>query len=234
MKAEILDLYKQKFHYDKFYDNLFYNIKTWKDDHIQHSQFLYGYPFSKKCIIFEEQRPTESGNIRVDLPVWYGDIDSKNRVVFLGLEPRDTDKMGYLNIEHLNNYVFATPFALERPEKHNRYQKAFFHLLDKSNFFFYFTDIVKEYRVVDKDNKRINDLVARRDFKEKAGESIDFLTTELSLINPTKVITLGRETFHVINKTSLKNKFDIAGVVHPARNRHFRAKNEIDDILCKI
>lgn len=152
MKQEILNLYKSKFNYNKFYDNLFYNIQEWKSEHVQHPRFLYGYPFKKSKVVFEKQKPTESGNIRVDLPVWYGDINSEKRIVFLGLEPRDTDKTGYLNIEHRKNYVFATPFALER--SWSRYQKAFSHLLDNWDTFFYFTDAVKEYFVADKDNKK--------------------------------------------------------------------------------
>jgi hypothetical protein len=228
---KILNMYRAKFGYDMFYDNLFYNIETWPDFHITNSRFLSGYPFEKRKVIFENQRSTESGNIRVDLPVWFGNIKHGKRIVFLGLEPRDTDNEGYLNIEHNNNNVFGTPFALERP--YSPYQKAFSHLFENPNLFSYFTDVVKEYYVKNKDDKNINDAIARKNFAHKAEEGIEFLKEELKTISPVKVFALGKQTFLELDK-HFHNDFDIVRLIHPARNRQKQCKQQIDQILQSI
>jgi hypothetical protein len=231
MLQQILSLYQTRYNFDLFYDNLFYNIKTWPEEHVHNTRFLYGYPLKEKNVVFEAQRPTVEGNIRVDLPIWYGDILSRKKFVFVGLEPRDTNMDGYLNIEHKDNYVFATPFALERPW--SPYQKAFSYLINQHDSFFYFTDAVKEYHVADKVHKKVNDIAARKNFKLYAESSMAFLEQELTLISPTKVFALGTQT-HLFLQRHFKNKFDIIAVRHPARGGLNKCRQQIDDILANI
>ena len=61
MLKEVLNLYRDKFSFDKFYDNLFYNINEWQSEHIQHPNFLRDYPFEKREVVFESQRPCRQG-----------------------------------------------------------------------------------------------------------------------------------------------------------------------------
>lgn len=116
MIEELLTHYKRKFPFDKFYDNLLYNISTYPDCHIASKTFLKGYISQTQTIQYLPRIYTSSGDIRVDLPVWFGDVNAANKIVVIGMEPRDTDKSGHLNIEKVDQYVFATPFALERPK----------------------------------------------------------------------------------------------------------------------
>lgn len=208
---QILTVYKDKFKFDNFYDNLFYNMATWPDKHFQNNNFLRDYPWPKKVIIFQPQKPTVRGNIRVDLPVWFGKLDAPIRILVVGMEPRDTDKKnGYLNIEHKNNYVFATPFALERLGR--KYQNAFRSLTKEENIFSYFTDAVKTYEVRDEVDKTINDNAARKVFKAAAEAGFPLLKKEICIIKPTKIIALGRESHLFLSSRNI----EVVRVTHPA------------------
>jgi putative transcription antitermination factor YqgF len=139
----LISLYRNRFHFVEFYDRLISNIQNWPDDHIQNANFLYGIipslipPKTDYPIIAQE------GDIRVDLPVWFGDPLFHKRIAIIGLEPRNTSD--HLNVERNNRYVFATPFAMERPK--GKYQSAFSEILSKPDCFVYFSDVVKEYEV---------------------------------------------------------------------------------------
>ncbi len=231
MLENLLNEYKKEFEFDKFYENLFYNITTWPDFHTQNINFLRDYPWPKKEIIFQPQKPTSAGNVRVDLPVWFGKVDSKVRLIIVGLEPRDTDKKnGFLNIEHKNNRVFATPFALERPVK--KYQKAFSPLTSRDDVFSYFTDVVKTYNVIDVADKKVNDRAARKSFWTVAEEYVPFLKREFCIIKPTKIIGLGKDS-SLFLKRHFK-EYDIIGVTHPARGGAGKCANQIEEILKEI
>ncbi|MCG7856686.1 hypothetical protein MD537_06895 [Flavihumibacter sediminis] len=230
MIENILKAYKKSFIFDYFYDNLFYNIERWPSEHNINDNFLLDYPYTKRTVIFEKQKKTEINNIRVDLPIWYGSPKSETRIIIIGQEPRDTDRLnGYLNIEHLNNYVFGTPFALERKVKH--YHHAFQDLTNDPTIFTYFTDVVKSYHVISED-KILNDKYARNQFKKESTkeESLNFLTNEFETINPTKVITLGVKT-HEALKSIFNDRYDIIRVRHPARGGHLECRRQIEEIM---
>lgn len=153
------------------------------------------------------------GDIRVDLPIWFGDISNKSRMIFLGLEPRDTDDK--YNIEKKNNFIFGTPFGIELWNDKNKYYKSLKSVLKQNDLFVYFTDVVKHYDV--KETKKESDKKARKNFWTKAAltENIDFLDKEFNLINPTHVIALGGDSYKFLNRYFGK-KWNIIKVIHPA------------------
>jgi len=229
MLNEILQLYKSKYQFDKFYDNIFYNISHWQEYHIENQLFLMQYPWPIRNIEFEPQKPAFLNNIRVDLPVWFGNLKSEKKVIVVGLEPRNTDAInGYLNIEHKDNYVFATPFALERPK--GVYHKAFKPITENPVVFSYFTDVVKEYLVLSEDNKKINDLNARRVFWEKAEQSKCFLKAELDIIRPSAIIALGKESFLFLKKY-FDNDYHIEHFRHPSYGGSKICKEQMEKII---
>lgn len=234
MIESLLNHYKQKFHFEKFYDNLLYNISTYPENHIDSKTFLLGY---KPMISVTHDIPniiTNSGDNRVDLPVWFGDPNSKNKLVIIGLEPRDTDESGRLNIDRVGNNVFATPFALERPR--GPYYSAFKDLMNNGHSFVFFTDVVKAYAVIEKGNKKINDEYARQSFQKNAADGKSFLLNELEIINPSKIIALGNKSFDFIKKL-LKDKYEIEKIEkvrHPSYGGAIKARQKLSAILEKM
>lgn len=226
MIDEILKLYREHFPFIRFYDNLLYNITHWPEFHIQSDTFLKGYKRETAVNEFAGRIITESGDIRVDLPVWFGDPASTNRIVVIGLEPRDTDKEGILNIERDGRYVFATPFALERPR--GPYYSAFFGATQNLTSFIYFTDVVKTYDV--SGSKRHDDKVARKEFNQKAQIEKEFLLKELDIIKPDKVIALGNES-HRFLTNHLSGKYEVLKVRHPSQGGAIFARQQFLDIV---
>lgn len=193
MIQKILLHYQKTFPFESFYDILLHNISISPEYYNPSKSFLFGY--SPKAIETNDAQNilTEVGDIRTDLPVWFGDCIAPKRLVLIGLEPRDTDKTGGLNIERSDKYVFGTPFALERPR--GPYFSAFQDLMNNNTSFVYFTDVVKRYYVNNIDNKLSDDKLARKSFLEQAYKSKDFLLKELEIINPTIIIALGSKSY---------------------------------------
>lgn len=226
MINSILRQFKSQFHFDKFYDNLLYNISAYPEHHISNTTFLKGYSSQDKVIPDIERIKTKRGDIRVDLPVWFGDPQAANKIVIIGMEPRDSDKEGHLNIERVGCNVFATPFALERPK--GPYQSAFRDITNDGNVFVYFTDVVKTFEVTgDKFN---DDIHARQTFAQKADEQKPFLLEELSIISPTKVVALGNQSFSFL-KELLIDKYDVHKVRHPSYGGATLARQQLKDLI---
>ena len=222
MLQQLISLYRNKFHFVEFYDRLISNIKTWPDDHIKNDNFLYG--LNPSAIPPKTDYPieTQKGDIRVDLPVWFGNSNSIKRIVIIGSEPRDSDKSGRLNVERNDRYVFATPFALDRPK--GKYQHAFSEILSKPDIFAYFTDVVKEYEVgINKEN---DDKKARELFHASALKGKDFLLEELDIIKPSNIIALGNNSHQLLNKI-LGSNFTIDKIRHPSYGGSIKAKEEL-------
>lgn len=218
--------FKTRFPFDKFYENLLYNISTYPDYHITNKTFLKGYSSKNKITQDADKIKTNSGDVRVDLPVWFGDVNATNKIVVIGMEPRDTDKEGHLNIERVDKYVFATPFALERPK--GPYHSAFRDLTNQEDVFAYFTDVVKTYAV--SGDKVQDDLHARQNFAQQAQEEKAFLLKELDIIKPTKIVALGNESFAFL-KDFLGDKYDIQKVRHPSQGGATLARQQLSDLL---
>jgi hypothetical protein len=224
----LLKQYKRKFPFSRFYDNLLYNISAYPKHHTASATFLSGYVSKTKVTDDIPLILTKAGDIRVDLPIWFGDSSAKTKIIVVGLEPRDTDKSGHLNIERIDNYVFGTPFALERPK--GPYHTAFQELINASNAFLYFTDVVKTYQVESSGDKAADDRIARKSFWGKAQKGKAFFLEELQTIAPTKIIALGNDSFSILNK-HLGETFDIQKVRHPSQGCAKLAREQLKVIL---
>jgi hypothetical protein len=205
-----------------------YNIGAYPEYHIKSKTFIAGYESQTE---FTEDQPrifTKPGDIRVDLPVWFGCSSAAKKVVIVGMEPRDTDKkFGLLNIERVGKYVFATPFALERTK--GPYHSAFQSVFNSEQPFVYFTDVVKTFQVSD-GGKSADDKNARHLFQEKAQAEQHFLLEELGFIEPDMVIALGNDAYAFLQQF-LGAKYTIQKVRHPSQGGALAARNQLTDLL---
>lgn len=223
---EIIELYKERYPFQDFYPKAYSLIKN--------NKFISNVLFETDNFEFKnEQIDTTNGDIRVDLPIQIGNLNAKNRILFLGLEPRDTDKK--YNIEKNQKFVFGTPFGIEFWNDKNKYYKTFKKTIENGDNFCYFTDVVKSYEV--KKTKGEADKYARKNFWKKAAENdnIDFLNKEISILNPTLIIGLGNDSFNFLNNHFGK-KFNVKKVIHPAAHPQ-NGKNAFEiasQKLCEI
>jgi|JI7StandDraft_1071085.scaffolds.fasta_scaffold15880_2 hypothetical protein len=235
MITEILNLYREHFNYKNFYNILLTRILNNPDHYIDSKQLLSEYEFSKQ-ISLPDNILTEVGDTRVDLPIWFGNPNSTNRIIILGMEPRDSDKSGRLNIERVGNNVFATPFALER--KSGPYYSAFKEIIYQSDVFVYFTDIVKFYDV--RVNKKSDDRNARKTFPVRARNQLSFLKEEISIIQPEKIISLGNLSYNFSNKYLIEhellssNSNILIKVRHPSNGGALIARDQIRAIFNQL
>ena len=226
MIPNLLALYKTEYPFDKFYDNLLFNIAAKPNEHIKSSSFLNGYLSPEPILQSTSYEKTELGDLRVDLPVWFGDSNATNRIVVIGMEPRDTDKSGGLNIEKKGKFVFATPFALEIPK--GPYHSSFQELINPKDAFVFFTDVVKFFEV--SGDKLNDDKNARKTFLKKAHEHKEVLLKELDIIQPTKIVALGNDSFNVLKKILL-NTDRLIKVRHPSQGGAKIAQKQLAELL---
>lgn len=237
----LLKMYRDAWGFEDFYDRLYWH---WKDHfgnmHTPdgHDLFLtpYGTAYNRPAKQQDVIRVT-SGDRRVDLPVWCGKLEAAKRIVVLGMEPRATKDV--YNLEKINGTIFASPFAIGQGRA---YAAAFAPLYNAAlaDTFLYFTDVVKDYDVVvdavTKLDRKKNDQAARSRFDQKAQRYLPFLATELALIAPTIVLSLGTEVTNFL-RTHFENphlpgpKYRIRQIPHPAHGNAARAAGTIADIL---
>ncbi len=189
--TELINFYKNSLGCENYYELIISNSKLIPNEFNQNKQFLEGIK-SKDDLTYKEFS-TQSGDDRIDVPVWFGHLDkAEKKIIVFGLEPRDTNKM--FNIERVNHSVFGTPFGVDRwnfnssvPRKpHNRYYRVFKEISERPETFLLFSDIVKYYKVIDNLNtSRINDIYARSKFFELAYQSKEKLIKEIEIVDPT-------------------------------------------------
>jgi len=230
MIQSLLKHYKERFYFNNFYNQLLSDISGAPERYITSNTFLSGVLPSSIEIKRSLTILTKNGDIRIDLPVWFGNPENARKIVVIGLEPRDTDKSGSLNIEREGNYVFATPFAIERP--HGPYYPVFQPFFNKNEAFIYFTDVVKSYEINTND-KSSDDKHARQSFRKKALLELSFLKRELEIIQPSKIIALGNVSFDFLYKT-LGKMYDIRKVRHPSYGGSRLAHQQFSEILTTL
>lgn len=230
----LVSFYK-KLGFENFYNLIKANIEHDKNEFVQSDRFLFG--LNKTTALPSNIIECNTGDIRFDIPVWFGDMfNSKTRIIVFGLEPRDTDST--FNIEKVENRVYATPFGVDRwvesssviRRPQNKYYRVFNELVNDHSNFVLFSDVVKDYHVVSKQNEnRKNDIIARELFIEKAHAGLDFLKEEIELIKPTHIITLGLDSFNFIRSNF--NEIQIIKLRHPANGGESLAKKQIKDLF---
>jgi hypothetical protein len=218
--------------FNSFYRIISDNANSNSKEFIQNHRFLSGIASEK--IENSNLIVCSQGDIRIDVPVWFGDAHSaEHRIMVFGLEPRDTHPL--FNIERVGNRVFAAPFGIDRwndsssveRKPQNKYFRVFKNLIEKPDSFILFSDIVKEYEIVSEENEKgANDQHARNTFFERAEKSLPFLTEEINLINPTHLITMGNEA-HTFLSQHFSNK-NVIRLRHPSNGGESLAKEQID------
>jgi hypothetical protein len=173
-----------------------------------------------------------NGDIRIDMPILCGNVKSKRKVLFLGLEPRHTNDI--YNIMKIGNKVYATPFGIDKwysKSKQSVYASAFEKFLELDALFL-FSDFVKEYKVVDVSKKASNDQQARTNFKTLFDNSYQsILEQEIKLFEPTLIIGLGKvDISRKVPKLWLK-EFNVNVISHPTNGNFKRMQSELSEVL---
>ncbi len=225
---QLLEHYQSSLNYKHFYDILLTKIGSNSNEFIQSQRFLYGYKknnsLTDEILISISREPSD---LRIDVPVWFGDIlNSKNRIIVFGREPRDTDSL--FNIEKIGTNVFATPFGIDRwninssvkRKVQNRYYRVFNDLVSNENNFVIFSDVVKDY---------LDDSSALNNFFDKARKELSFLKKEIEFVKPTHIITLGDHSFRFIKEHF--NNYKINRIRHPSRGGENEAKEQLSQLV---
>jgi len=180
-----------------------------------------------------QSHKVSSGDIRVDMPILCGNPKSKLKILFLGLEPRHTDDM--YNIMKSGNKVFATPFGIDRwysDSKQSVYASAFKQFLTLDGLFL-FSDFVKEYEIIDPQQKNLNDEAARTNFQSKfLGKYKAILEKEIEEeFKPTLIIGLGKTDINKKVDKEWLRQYNVKTVSHPTNGNFNRMQSELKAIL---
>jgi hypothetical protein len=224
----------------QFYENVlggngFYSLlmhKTKESTNLFNQNILFNNIDSNLSKVSSVLPKVNNGDIRIDMPILCGNIKSKRKVLFLGLEPRHTDDS--YNIMKKGNKVFATPFGIDKwysKSKQSVYASAFEKFL-KLDALFLFSDFVKEYKVVDTSKKGSNDQQARSNFKSLLDDKYkSILEEEIKIFSPTLIIGLGKgDISRKVSKTWL-NEFNVKVISHPTNGNFNRMQSELAEIL---
>ena len=180
---------------------------------------------SNDCIV-------NAGDIRIDMPMLTGTINSGTRILILGLEPRHTHD--FYNVLKKDKMVYATPFGIDRwyaNVKQNVYASAFKKYLAPEKLFL-FSDFVKEYTVIDPSNKIKNSTEARFKFEELFESKYQhLLEQEIKLFNPNIIVGLGKTDISKKVPISFIKNYDIQVISHPINGNFPRMQNSMDGIL---
>ena len=173
-----------------------------------------------------------AGDIRIDMPMLIGTINSETRILILGLEPRHTHD--FYNVIKKGKMVYATPFGIDRwyaNVKQNVYASAFKKYLAPEKLFL-FSDFVKEYYVIDPSNKIKNSNQARFKFEELFESKYQrILEQEIELFKPNIIIGLGKTDISKKVPISFIKNYDIQVISHPINGNFHRMQKSMDGIL---
>lgn len=235
---ELINFHKNWLGFHKYYEIILSNKANYPTELNQNKRLLNGIELDSSIEYTEFD--TKTNDHRIDAPVWFGTLrNTKNRILVFGLEPRDTNSK--FNLERVDNLVFGTPFGIDRwnsnssvtRKPQNRYYRVFDEISNRKDTFLIFSDIVKTYKILDKENNdRINDEYARNNFFKKARESKTNLLKEISIINPTHIVTLGHDSTRIVKELLPEKQSLITGIRHPANGGETQAKNQIYQLLC--
>jgi hypothetical protein len=224
-----------QFYEDKLGGKDFYGIlerKSREKSSLFNQSIVFPKVNSSSSITYSESEEVRSGDLRIDMPIVCGNPKSKLKILFLGLEPRHTDNM--YNIMKVGNKVFATPFGIDRwysNSKQSVYASAFKKFVTSDGLFL-FSDFVKEYKVIDPKQKKLNDENARANFEKKFSETYKaILEKEIEIFEPTLIIGLGKTDINKkVDKQWLK-QFNVNIISHPTNGNFNRMQSELTEIL---
>lgn len=183
--AEILNNELFSTNFDDIFELLDSNIKVSDLDD------LYSNLLTEKTVI---------KNIGIDLPLWFGDVNYKNKTMVVALDPKRNDKSNHdQNKKQPPEISVGSIFSLHTENGKNTGKNCYWEFISNlsKDKFVYITDIYKIYYET-KDHKGIN-IVSNKDkeFIEKSTEiyqkNKQILKKEISIIKPNQIITLGKE-----------------------------------------
>lgn len=202
-----------------------------KSSHFNQS-ILFPKVHSSSTITYSESEVVLSGDLRIDMPILCGNLKSKLKILFLGLEPRHTDNM--YNIMKIGNKVFATPFGIDKwysKSKQSVYASAFEKFLSNDGLFL-FSDFVKEYKVNDPKQKKLNDNNARANFEKNFSYKYKaILEKEIEIFEPTMIIGLGKTDINKKVDKQWLQEFNVNIISHPTNGNFNRMQSELTEIL---
>jgi len=208
---QILNLYKSKYPFESFYDLA--SVKIMKNNRLLGDNYHY---LVDNSTIIDPDFKANQGDIRVDLPIWFGDPSKvKLKVMILGREPRNSHDKYNLEASNEHKFVFGTPFGIEYWSEKNKYYRSFKNLIRNDEILTYFSDVVKAYEV--KQTKSESDLHAKVGFWKKAeleNDNLVFLKAEVDLLQPDIIIGLGNDSYNFLKK-HFASSFNVQKVIHP-------------------
>jgi hypothetical protein len=227
---KLYQFYENELGGNGFYSLLMY--KTKESTNLFNQNILFNNIDSNLSKVSSVLPKVNNGDIRIDMPILCGNIKSKRKILFLGLEPRHKDDL--YNIMKKDNKVFATPFGIDKwysKSKQSVYASAFEKFL-KLDALFLFSDFVKEYKVVNTSKKASNDQQARSDFKTLLDDKYKLiLEEEIKIFAPTLIIGLGKgDISRKVPKTWL-NEYNVKVISHPTNGNFNRMQSELAEIL---
>lgn len=195
--------------------------KTWNDENLISVVDSKSKPVvrNKELLRHENQKiPIDEVKLLgIDLPSWYGDYNSKNKIMIIGIDPMRGSK-DFKDASETNDILIGTPYAYHikkvRSNQKNKNYTQFIDSLLNGNNFIYLTDIYKTffyYTGIENKDIRSYEYYGQQQKLEKLDEEnsirksiLKTLCSEINLINPTIIITLGDISFNQLTCKSVK------------------------------
>jgi|694.fasta_scaffold19649_5 hypothetical protein len=175
----------------------------------------------KKLLRHEKQFiPSDAYLLGVDLPSWFGDFKSKNRIMVIGIDPmrsaKDFEKAKAIESQDV---IIGTPYAMHDSKnrdwaKKNKHYFGFIEAISSENFV-YLTDIYKTFFYTKDSNgikkrsyKYYNDLDKENiEEKDSIRDSVfKTLCKEIEFVKPNIIITLGGISFSQLTNQGITFK----------------------------
>ena len=165
----------------------------------------------KQCI------PSNAYLLGVDLPSWFGNFKSKNRIMVIGIDPmRGNRDFKIASADNKQHVIIGTPYAMHDNKnrdlaKRNKHYFGFIDSISSENFV-YLTDIYKTFFYTNDSNgvkkrsyKYYND-ADKENIVEKnslRNSVLNALYQEIELVKPNIIITLGGISFSQLTNKSI-------------------------------
>lgn len=175
----------------------------------------------KKLLRHEKQCiPSKAYLLGVDLPSWFGDFKSKNRIMVIGIDPmRGNRDFEIAHADKEQHVIIGTPYAMHDSKnrdlaKRNKHYFGFIDSISSENFV-YLTDIYKTFFYIKDSNdvkkrsyKYYNDADKENivDKNSVRNSVLNALYQEIELVKPNIIITLGGISFSQLTNKSITFK----------------------------
>ena len=176
--------------------------------------------FSANEISGSQNIPSGSKIVRagIDLPIWYGksDLNKGKKIMLLGIDPlRNAATFRKFTANEESEVIIGTPYAMHCAEMRKGKTKRYSDFIKdiSQNNFVYVTDIFKTYYMNETTNKR--SYVEYVTDKEKLNSAIDLLKSEISIVKPDVIITLGGVACRTINDNKCPKLSNKTKVLEP-------------------